>query len=281
MLLGYLGPRGTFSEEAAIKYSQQAGGNLDLREYPAIDQIMEALCKKEIGQGIVPLENSLEGSINITLDLLASSREIFIYQEIICPVTHHLVAAPGMEVSDIKELYSHPQVFSQCRAFINQNLPQVKKIPWHSTAAAALMVSWPLGRAAIVSRRAAGIYKLKMLASHIQDNNGNKTRFVVLGREDHKITGEDKTSLVFSIKDGAGSLYSVLGVFARRGINLTRIESRPARKSLGDYIFFIDLEGHCQDHRIKEAMCELEDQVVFKKMLGSYPRGGHGDDYNL
>ena len=283
VLLGYLGPKGTFSEEAALKYSRKHEEDMVLVEYPTIDQIIEALLQKEVVQGIVPLENSLEGSVNITLDLLAGNQGIFIQREIICPITHHLAAPQGVKLQEIAALYSHPQVFSQCRTFIRENLGRIPQIPWHSTAAAAEKVSGSSNKGAISSQRAAQIFDLEILASHIQDGNGNQTRFVVVSGADHPGRGDDyktsdyktsdhKTSLVISIKDSPGSLYAILGAFAKRNLNLTRIESRPARKNLGDYFFFMDLEGHQQEPRVREALDELEGQIIFKKMLGSYPK---------
>ena len=277
VILGYLGPKGTFSEEAALKYAQQVEDKLELVEYPTIDQVVEALLNQEINQGIVPLENSLEGGVSITLDLLATSQGIIIQRELICPVVHYLVALPGVNLAGIKELYSHPQVFSQCREYLHRHLCHAEIIHWHSTAAAAEVASNSKDKAAIASKRAAHLFNLEILGADIQDGNGNvnQTRFVVLGREEQSATGEDKTSLVISIKDAPGSLYSILGAFAKRNINLTRIESRPARKNLGDYLFFIDLEGHRNENHISEALNELESHIVFKKMLGSYPKAAN------
>jgi len=270
--LGYLGPAGTFTEEAALKYFN-GKEEITLKEYAAIDQVVEAIGKKEIGSGLVPLENSLEGSVNLTLDLLAEYRDIYINREIIYSISHCLLASNGVDFATIEELYSHPQVFSQCRGFISEKMPEVKKIPCYSTAAAAALVSGENNKAAVASRRAAELSGLKVLASNLEDNNDNRTRFVVISTRDHSCTGADKTSLVISIKDGPGSLYNVLGVFARRNINLTRIESRPARKNLGDYLFFIDFEGHREESWAGEALEELKQHVVYCKMLGSYPQG--------
>ena len=270
--MAYLGPPGTFTEEAAQQYLETRDTPLSLRDYSTIDQVVEAVQRGEVDQGLVPLENSLEGGVSVTLDLLANSQEVYVNQEMVCGIEHCLLADSRSSINDIKELYSHPQVFSQCRTFIREHLPGVKRIPWHSTAAAASMVINTKGKGALASRRAAQLFQLEVLASSVQDGNGNQTRFVVIDREDHPYTGKDKTSLVVYIKDGPGSLYEILRTFALHRINLTRIESRPARKSLGDYLFFIDLEGHREEQEVKTALGELKEQVLFMKMLGSYPR---------
>ncbi len=273
--LGFLGPPGTFTEEIALKYSQD-NSSLILQEYTAIDELMEDVDAGKVKMGIVPIENSLEGSVNITLDMFVQLN-VYIYKELIYPISHCLMALPGVKPEEIKEVYSHPQAFSQCRKYLKANMPLVNQFPMESTAMAAEKISALGGpRAAIAPRRAAKLFDLEILASDIQDgyeeeNKTNLTRFVVVSSHDHSLTGTDKTSIIFSIKDSPGSLYHILGVFAKKAINLTRIESRPARKRLGEYLFFVDFEGHREEKKSVQALELLEDQVKYLKMLGSYP----------
>ncbi|MFY9113757.1 MAG: prephenate dehydratase [Dethiobacteria bacterium] len=273
--LGFLGPRGTFTEETALLYMH--GQDERLKEYDTIDRIIEDVAAGALARGVVPIENSLEGSVNITLDMLVQSSGVYINQELLYPVSHCLLTPEGIKLYDIREVYSHLQAFSQCRIFLKEKLGTVNYVSMESTAAAARTVALLGGnRAAIATRRAAGIFGLNILLSAIQDGNGddkynNVTRFVVISPADHPPTGNDKTSIILSIKDGPGSLYNILGLFAARGINLTRIESRPARKTLGEYLFFIDFEGHRQEKNAGELLDELVARVNFIKMLGSYP----------
>ncbi|NLI70926.1 MAG: prephenate dehydratase [Firmicutes bacterium] len=273
--LGFLGPQGTFTEEAALLYSHDR--NQHLREYATIDRVIEDVAAGILAQGVVPIENSLEGSVNITLDALVRNEGVYIYQELLYPVSHCLLAPEGARMDGIEEVYSHLQAFSQCRVFLKEKLGAASYVSMDSTAAAARIVALLGGnRAAIATRRAAGIFGLNILSSAIQDGNeeakhDNVTRFVVISPDDHPFTGGDKTSIVLSIKDGPGSLFNILGLFAAKDINLTRIESRPARRTLGEYLFFIDFEGHRRETKIGRLLEELSDRVVFLKMLGSYP----------
>lgn len=274
--LGYLGPRGTFTEETALLYSRESYAPV-LKEYNSIDHIIEDVALGNIEQGIVPLENSYEGSVGITLDMLVLNDDVYIYKELVYPISHCLMVPPGVAVNEIREVHSHMQAFSQCRNFLKGKLPAATLVPAESTAAAAKNIASSGGRkAAIAPARAAEICGLHLLVSDIQDGhnkgkNGNVTRFVIIAQQDHPATNHDKTSVILSIKDGPGSLYNILGVFAERAVNLTRIESRPARKNLGDYLFFIDFEGHRKDANIIKVLEELQGRVKFMKMLGSYP----------
>ncbi|MEW5785109.1 MAG: prephenate dehydratase [Bacillota bacterium] len=267
--LGYLGPAGTFSEEAALLYNRTH--NFELIERPTVAQVMEGVAAGSLEQGVVPLENSLEGSISITLDLLVQHSGIQIYREIIYPVRQCLLVFPGTALEQITQVISHPHALGQCRNFLNTTLQNAACRLVESTAAAAAMVAALPGSAAIAPRRAAALFHLDLLVENIQDNDDNVTRFVVIARQEHSPTGHDKTSLVLTVPDGPGSLYSILGFFAHRKINLTRIESRPARRSLGDWFFFIDCEGHRCDPSMAGLWEELAKQVSFIKLLGSYP----------
>jgi prephenate dehydratase len=271
--LGYLGPPGTFSEEAALLYQRFHRQSYKLLEQPTVTQVMEKVASGSLDQGIVPLENSLEGSVNATLDQLVCLEEINIYRELVCPIRQCLLAAPGTALEQITRVYSHPHALGQCRRYLEAVLGHVSCFPVESTAAAAAMVAANPGSAAIAPRRAAALFGLMILAEGIQDYDDNVTRFVVVSREEHPPTGCDKTSLVLALSDGPGSLYHVLGFFAARKINLTRIESKPARRSLGDWLFFIDCEGHKDDPQLASLWDELRRNVPFFKLLGSYPKG--------
>ncbi|MDY6826276.1 MAG: prephenate dehydratase [Bacillota bacterium] len=268
--LAYLGPGGTFSEEAALYYS--ASSQRQLVEYPTIVAVINAVCEKETDEGLVPLENSLEGGVGVTLDQLVRQEGLYIRHELTRPVRQCLMAKEKLTLAQIKIVYSHPHALGQCADYIDHHLPHTECLPVESTAAAAALAAQNTGAAAIAPGRAAALYNLLLLAENIQDNQDNSTRFIILAETDHPPTGEDKTSLVFTIPDGPGSLYKILGHFARRAINLTRIESRPSRKIVGDWLFFIDCEGHRLDSGRKELWEEIEKEVSFFKLLGSYPR---------
>lgn len=268
--VGFLGPRGTHTEEAALDYTR--GKRVVLKEYNTIDQVIQGVYDGQVDEGVVPIENSVEGSVNLTLDMLAHEVELKIKGEIIRSISHFLLASPGTEKENIMRIYSHSQALSQCRNYLKRNFQRVILEVTGSTAEAAAKVACTgKGTAAIAPERNAVIYGLKILDRNIQDHNCNVTRFVVLARDDHPFTGKDKTSLVLSIMDKPGSLYNLLGIFASRGINLTRIESRPAKKNLGDYLFFIDFEGHRNEEQVREALQMVENCAGFIKVLGSYP----------
>ncbi len=268
-LLGYLGPPGTFSEEAAIRYG--AGSNLSPKAYPTIDRIFAAVENKEIEQGIVPVENSLEGSVNLTFDLLSASSPVQVAGELLLRIRHHLLARPGEDLGSIKEVYSHPQAFAQCRKFLERTLPGAVRTSMLSTVEGAPLLSQKGGKALIASGRAAALYGLEILQENIQDESSNITRFLVLALYDAPPSGSDKTSLLLGLHDRPGSLYEALGIFARSNLNLTKIESRPLGGELGKYKFFLDVEGHRQDQRLAHALEEIQEKALFLKVLGSYP----------
>jgi len=267
--LGYLGPRGTFSEEAALLYNRDHGSTL--LEYPSIVSVIAAVISGDLEEALVPLENTLEGGVGATLDHLARQENIFIRHELVYPVRQCLMAGTGTAQGQIRKVYSHPHAFGQCSDYLERSFPRIECLPVESTAAAAKHVTGCPGAAAIAPRRAAELFDLTLLEEGIQDNEGNATRFVVLSGKDHAPTGDDKTSLVLTIPDGPGSLYRVLGLFAHRVINLTRIESRPSRQMIGDWLFFIDCEGHRSDPGREELWEDLRRAVPFFKLLGSYP----------
>ena len=267
--IGFLGPSGSYAEEAASKIQGE------LIAFGSIMEAIDAVDRDIIDLGVVPIENSIEGPVGVTLDLLANDYNLKIKNEIILPISHNLLINEGSSVEDIEIVYSHMQALSQCRKFIEKM--GAKPVATSSTSGAAEMVKGQKNAAAIGTRKAGGIYGLKIAAENIQDFENNSTRFVVLGKEDHAPTGHDKTSIVFSlIEDKPGGLYDVLGEFAKRDINLTKIESRPSKKKLGTYIFFIDLEGHREDEEVKNILDTIKintmkTKISYIKLLGSYP----------
>lgn len=267
--IAFLGPVGTYTEEAALQYDPQA----DLQAFPTIAAVGRAVSSGVTDEGVTPIENSLEGSVTYTLDLLISQSDLSIYKEIVLPIEHYLMAKPETRAPDIQVIFSHPQALAQCRNFLEQCFPNAQQTASLSTVTAvADMKSSSIPAAAIAPKRAAQLHSVAIIGQNIQDNPNNVTRFVVLSRGDHLPTGRDKTSICFSFhQDAPGVLYDALGEFARRNINLAKIESRPTKESLGQYIFLIDCEGHREDSVLKEALSALSRRVNMLKVLGSYP----------
>ncbi|MGM0368813.1 MAG: prephenate dehydratase [Bacillota bacterium] len=268
--IGYLGPKGTFTELAAREYT---GAVREYLPYQDMKSLVEAVMIDELDKAVVPIENSLQGAVTLTLDLLLEY-DLKIAEEVIIAITHSLLVNERVEgLASLEHIASHPQALAQCRSFIDNDL-DCKVHTTTSTAKAMKKVAadgqkW----AAIGNHQAADHYNLKVLQDDIQDNRENWTRFVVLAKEDSPKTGVDKTSVVCSpCDDHPGALYEILNVFAEYEINLTRIESRPARKMIGDYIFFVDFEGHREDENIKQALVEIEGIAAWVKLLGSYPQ---------
>jgi len=262
-----LGPAGTFSHEAVLKYNRKA----EIIFENTIWDVFEAVAENEVDEGIVPIENSVSGTVGITTDSLMEF-DLNIIAEIILPINHNLVGHDG--VKEIKTLYVHPSTYEQCEKFIRKNLPDVKIIPTSSNAASAKVIAKQQDKtkAAIVPKEAIEIYKLKTIKKNIQDNKFNVTRFIVISKKQTKKTNRDRTSIaIYPQVDKPGLLYSLLGEFAKRNINLTKIESRPSKGKLGDYIFFIDMQGSKEDEKIKQAFKEIE-KDFFLKVLGSYTR---------
>lgn len=268
--LAYLGPPGTYTEEAALKYAPGA----ELISVPSIGAVAEAVHRGVADEGVVPIENSLEGSVNDTVDLLIQEETLFIRQELVLEVVHCLIVRSGTKLEEIEVVYSHPQALAQCRGWLDNRVPGAQRMGSLSTAAAVEQVLNTDAKAAAVgTQRAAGLYGAEVLAQGIQDSVVNMTRFVVLAFEDHEPTGQDKTSLCFSFADDrAGLLFGVMAEFASRNINLAKVESRPTKETLGRYIFLIDLEGHRQDQLVSEALTMVKNLAGTIRILGSYPR---------
>jgi prephenate dehydratase len=271
--VAYMGPEGSFSEEAARR---AFSGDAELVGFPDIPAVISALGHHLVDAAVVPIENSIEGSVNATLDqLIHDETPPPIVAELNLQVRHHLIARPGMGLSDIERVVSIPIAVAQCRKFMLENLPQVQILPALSTSAAVQSLVHSVRIAAIGNERAAQLYGMEVIARDIQDGDDNKTRFVVLGGEPAAATGRDKTSICCSIaEDRPGSLMAILGEFAQRSINLTKIESRPTRGGLGKYFFLIDLEGHQSDAEVAAALEGVRGNSLILKILGSYPAAG-------
>ena len=268
--IAFLGPVGTFSEEAALLHDP----NGDFEPFPSIQAVALAVASGMSEEGVVPIENSLEGSVTYTLDILIQEDRLFIRRELVLPIEHCLLAKPGTGTPDIETIYSHPQALSQCRDFLERCFPKAQRVASLSTVAAVEDVKGSAHPSAAISpRRAAQLHGMDILAQGIQDNPSNATRFVILGNTDHPPTGRDKTSLCFSFQeDKPGLLYNTLGEFAWRNINLAKVESRPTKQSLGQYIFLIDCEGHREDGLVSGAIDTIRSQASMLRVFGSYPR---------
>jgi prephenate dehydratase len=268
--IAYLGPQGTFTEDAALLHDKTA----QLIPFPSIPAVAVAVASGMAEEGVVAIENSLEGSVTDTLDLLIHESGVFIRKELVLPIEHYLLVKPGTEAGGVKVLYSHPQALGQCRNVIERCFPKVNVVAALSNAAAVEeMMDSTHPAAAIGTRRAAELYGAEILARGIQDKASNVTRFVVLAPTDHPPTGSDKTSLCFSFADDRpGVLCEVLQKFAERNINLAKIESRPSKESLGRYIFLIDIEGHHDDSLVNEVLKQVREVTSLFKVFGSYPR---------
>ena len=268
--IGYLGPIGTFTEQAAILYDTDA----TLIPLSSVSAIAEAVYDGTLDEGVVPIENSLQGSVPDTLDLLIHDTTLMISREIIIPIELCLMTKPETRKNEIEIVYSHPMAIGQCRKYLALEHKNAIQIASLSTATAVEdMLKSEKISAAIGNSRASDIYGVTILDKEIQDNKTNHTRFVVLSKHDHKATGSDKTSLCFSFSaDQAGMLHSVLGCFAERDINLAKVESRPNKTGLGEYVFLLDIEGHREDSNVKRALEQMIDKVSFIKLFGSYPK---------
>lgn len=275
--IAYLGPPGTYTEDATERYDPAA----ERFPCPTISATAEAVRSGEADEGVAPIENSLEGAVNDTLDLLIREETLLVRREVLVPIRHCLLVKPGTREADIEAVYSHPQALGQCRHYLEETFPKARLVASLSTAASVeQMQASDAPAAAIASRRAANLYGAAVLAEDIQDQAGNTTRFVVLAREDHEPTGDDKTSICFDfdedrgtlVGDTPGLLYNVIGEFAQRNISMTKIESRPAKREMGRYIFLIDLIGHRRDAAMTEAIEAVRRRTSHMKVFGSYPR---------
>ncbi len=273
LAVAYLGPEGTYTQAAVYKHF---GQQVAARAMTAIDEIFRDVESGAAAYGVVPIENSTEGVVNSTLDLLGGT-PLSICGEVWLPV-HHQFLSMHERIEDVQIIYSHPQSFAQCRRWLDSRLPGAVREPVSSNGAAAKRVAetgpdQPAG-AAIASAAAGELYGLRLLATNIEDDPNNTTRFLIIGRQNPEATGADRTSLVCSAPSGgeAGALFRLLEPFAKAGINLSKIESRPSRRGLWDYNFFLDLEGHQSDPKVADALEMVRGRAAFFRVLGSYPR---------
>jgi chorismate mutase/prephenate dehydratase len=266
--VGFLGPEGTFSQQAVLKHFGQSVRALPLS---AISEVFEEVQAGHADFGVVPIENSTEGTVNNTLDMFLNS-PLKICGEVELRIHQHLMGRmKGLE--KIERICSHPQSLAQCRLWLDEHLPAIERMPVSSNAEAARRARDEEGTAAIAGQSAADVYGLNVIIPEIEDRPDNTTRFLVIGRKLFNASGKDKTTLLLSSGDtqSPGSLHRLLEPFARKNISLTRIESRPSRRRKWDYVFFIDVEGHADETPLKDALNELREQSSLFKVLGSYP----------
>jgi prephenate dehydratase len=279
--IGFLGPSGTFTEEALRGEPTLAGA--DLRPLPSFVHVLSAVSDGDVDFGFVALENSIEGTVSIALDQLVFERDLIIVGEVVLPVTQNLLAHSEATVADIKRIVSFPHATGQCRTWLSANLPDAEEVAARSTAEAVRQVgaSGERDTAAIGTALAGQLYGLEVLAARIEDRVGNSTRFVLVAPHDTGIpaaTGHDKTSVVcFQSSDHPGSLHGILGQFSARDLNLVKLESRPTKRELGEYCFIVDFEGHVADEVVADCLRDLHASLRQLKFLGSYPAAGvHG-----
>jgi len=274
--IAYLGPEATFTHIAALK---KFGKSVKYISANSIGDVFTEVERQRADYGVVPIENSTEGAVNHTLDMFVDS-DLQIYSEVYLPIEHNLLSK-AKNMASIKRVFSHPQVFGQCRIWLETNLPRVELIEVPTTTRAAYRLANPKdsklaikpikGEAAIASRLAAERYKLNMLARSIQDSSHNITRFLVIGKHEAEPTKKNKTSICFSMKDKSGALHDILAPFKKAKINLTKIESRPSKKKAWKYYFYVDMEGHTKDKKIAKSIDQLKRHCKFLRVLGSYP----------
>ncbi len=266
--VAFLGPRATFSHLASL---QKYGGAAQMVPVAHIKDVFLEVEQGRAEYGVVPIENSTDGTITNTLDMFVDSG-LKITGEIFLEIHNNLISAAS-KIENLKKVYSHPQPIMQCQRWIEKHLSHAQVIEVESTARAAEICFNDPAAGAIASELAAKLYGLKVLASRIEDNAHNTTRFLIIARKPISRTGKDKTSILFSIKDKTGALYRILQPFAEKKINLTKIESRPSKRKPWEYFFYLDIEGHQEDEKVRKALSALQDNCIFFKILGSYPIG--------
>ena len=276
--ISFLGPHGTFAEEAVLTQPDLAA--LELVPLRSVPEVISAVERGDAEVGLVPIENSIEGTVSVTLDTLAFDTDLLIQREIDLPISLNLCALPGTTLDDIRTVVSHPNPLGQTRVWLSSKLPQADTLVTNSTAEAAEQVARRQDptRASIGTAFAARLHGLELLATDIADHPDSETRFVLVGRGIPAPTGHDKTSIVcFQREDRPGSLLAILQEFAARAINLSKLESRPTKRSLGDYCFFMDLHGHVADELVADCLRNLAAKQADVKFLGSYPVAGEED----
>jgi len=267
--VAYFGPLATYTHLAALRHF---GSSASFLPVESIKGVFDAVDSNKAEFGVVPIENSNEGVVSSTLDLFMDY-DLKVSAEVMLEISHNLLSKSG-DKTKIKKVYSNPQASAQCRRWLESNLPGIPILESTSTARAAEIASKDDEVAAIASSLAAKIYDLHFVEKNIGDSKYNFTRFLVISREYPQKTGKDKTSIMFSIKDRPGALYDILSPFKKAKINLTKIESRPSKRKAWEYIFFVDMEGHVDDKRLRKAIDSIKDNCLYVKILGSYPHGG-------
>lgn len=268
MKVSFQGERGAYSETAIYAFF---GEKAEVNPCKDLTRVFQSVANQETEFGVVPIENSLEGSVNQTYDLFLTF-DLKVKGEIIIKISHCLIANPSTTIESVKTVYSHPQALAQSRKFLEKC--KCKLIPTYDTAGSVKMLKEKAikNAAAVASEKAANLYRMSILAREIEDNQTNFTRFFVISKEDSYKTGRDKTSIIFASSHTPGALYSALGEFAKREINLTKIESRPTKQKPWEYNFFLDFEGHRTEPRCNDALEVLRKNSAFLKVLGSYPK---------
>jgi chorismate mutase/prephenate dehydratase len=266
--VAYLGPEGTFTQEAALKHFGDSAVSVP---QSAIDEVFREVLSGSCHYGVVPVENSTEGVISHTLDSFMDS-SLKICGEVELRIHQHFMVGINTDKNNISRVYSHAQSLAQCRQWLNSNFPAIERVAVSSNAEAAKRVQGEWNSAAIAGDMACELYDLEKLHEKIEDNPDNSTRFLIIGREEVPKSGRDRTSVVVSVRNKPGALHDLLEPFQRHGVDMTRLESRPSRNSKWTYVFFIDFEGHIEDQAVSKVLDELNSQVIELKVLGSYPR---------
>jgi chorismate mutase/prephenate dehydratase len=266
LTIAYLGPQGTFTEAAALK---RFGSAIQGRPSATIDEVFQLVESGAAQYGVVPVENSTEGAVGRTLDLLLNSN-LKICGEVLLQV-HQCLLSNESELSFVRKIYSHPQSFGQCQDWLHAHLPHVERVTASSNADAARLAAEESFAAAIAGAQAAEHFKLKVLAQNIEDDARNTTRFLVIGKQEVAPSGSDKTSLVMSAANRPGAVHDLLVPLAQNGVSMTKLESRPSRTGMWEYVFYVDVEGHQADAKVAAAIAQLKQIAAFVKVLGSYP----------
>lgn len=263
--IAYLGPAGTWTHQAAIG---KFGHSVAFLPQPSFADVFDQVSRRLVDYGVVPIENSTEGAVTHTLDLFADS-PLKIYGQVMMPIQNNLMAKCPRE--EIKQIYSHPQIIAQCRSWLGKNFPKIQPVEKSSSAVAAEIAAQEEGAAVLGGALLAEMYGLTLLEESIQDIATNTTRFLVISHKTCPPTGDDRTSVMFSVKDEPGSLHRALEPFEKFAINMSKIESRPSKRRAWEYFFFVDVAGHCEDQELKDVIDQLSKHCSFVKVLGSYP----------
>jgi chorismate mutase / prephenate dehydratase len=266
--VAYLGPKGTFSERAAVKHFGLAAAATPVE---SIDEVFRAVESGSADFGVIPVENSTEGAVGRSLDLMPQT-PLEVCGEVVVRIHHHLMSmSQPRDLNEIRRVFSHGQSLAQCHEWLNKNVPRAERVAVSSNAEAARRAAGEPGAAAVAGEMAAEHYGLAILASNIEDEPNNTTRFLIIGDYKPKATGRDKTSIILSARNRAGAVYEMLTPFATRGVSMTKFESRPSRVALWEYLFFVDIEGHRDDANVAAALAEVSKIAGYLKVLGSYP----------